>query len=1096
MQFTLTGGSDRFMDFTASVFKFDASTFYSWDQDNLPIWDLADRTEFLYGQLGAPLSSISGITFTLSDSADASLNVFSNIDDIRNRIPKVCNFPVRIELAKFGNLGDLNLDSIDFRGDGELLIVNLLYAKDRGMETLAVSSGGTWRGGSTRAFPSQLSSSTTTEGWGQTLSSNATTNPALAGAKPFVASSLSANYRSILEKSKVSVATNIYLPELMYLSIASTNYSPLQDTTDSRIFYPELYTNLRDLSISSADAFYYAHNGFQTIINLEQDGLYSWFVPVTTSYDTDGCIYGNYFNSVKIRNCKGNSKSVIMSGLLVDSGEEFADLSSLTHNSDHGFEIQNSIVNPIDCFAIRCKNSGWNLKDSLVSPSGTWGAARIYNPAWNQTTLTIDHGLTGLPGVGLYAVNSDISLPVSGSESQGEIVSFTRCHRGIELVNSRIRGGNQDTTAKSGAGTGADEITCLFAYQNVEEGIKLHGAIFDFSGMVASYSNGDGVVLENSLFRTSKFHITHNFGYGVKSLNSAFIYGINHIQHSNEETYAGTLGVYTFPSYWCSHNNRNWLLKQSNLEPYIRFDTSALDSKLNVFGNCNVIAYGATENGVGANAVQMTLDNSYALLVHYGAGTFAGGSADPKSIPGALVQARNGSTVKFIGTQKADTNLQGTTNGVTYVGGFHGTASNLKYFQRMAAVAAFNNSTIEFSGPTKILFFGVPALAKNNSTIRFSPQMTQEGNVDTRLWSLSSADNHTQIHLHATRSCLVAEDNSVIEMKYLGDGDYTPNGGGNKDFSDGVPYVSTRDVSAGYLQFYPNPYMESIGGLQQTKLAGLTTQVQQRGGFLTSSTQVSGTLGGMCVRALGGSRVNVNHVNFPMGIDVESVSGVYYDASSTCWRPFIWNFCDNSTLRASNIKISGYTTSDHGYQGPVGAWGSGGTGPSIDYYGISGTRQIANGATELPANFGPFRLYFSIDSKYRSLVPSGSGYSGNVIYTLAQGYLPSSVNLSSIGAESVYYFNKSLSDATDGDIILGTSSVSSILAGSRYSITLDETAINAFANAKHCSEDHVAKVAIIRESIDTSGAGEGTEHPAEQGVGIRSINTFDLARVN
>ena len=66
-------------------------------------------------------------------------------------------------------------------------------------------------------------------------------------------------------------------------------------------------------------------------------------------------------------------------------------------------------------------------------------------------------------------------------------------------------------------------------------------------------------------------------------------------------------------------------------------------------------------------------------------------------------------------------------------------------------------------------------------------------------------------------------------MEYLGDGDFTPHGGASDNFSNGLPYTTAANVSAGFFQFSPNPYDEGIGDLPQVSLANSVGVVNGRG---------------------------------------------------------------------------------------------------------------------------------------------------------------------------------------------------------------------------------------------------------------------------
>ena len=65
---------------TSSVYKFDASTFYNWEQDNLPLYDIEERTYEMWEQDGFPTSSVTGFALTVSaDTPTATLNANNNI---------------------------------------------------------------------------------------------------------------------------------------------------------------------------------------------------------------------------------------------------------------------------------------------------------------------------------------------------------------------------------------------------------------------------------------------------------------------------------------------------------------------------------------------------------------------------------------------------------------------------------------------------------------------------------------------------------------------------------------------------------------------------------------------------------------------------------------------------------------------------------------------------------------------------------------------------------------------------------------------------------------------------------------------------------
>ena len=46
---------------TDKVTKFDSNSFYNWEQDNMPVYDLEERTHYLWEKMGFPTSSIHGL---------------------------------------------------------------------------------------------------------------------------------------------------------------------------------------------------------------------------------------------------------------------------------------------------------------------------------------------------------------------------------------------------------------------------------------------------------------------------------------------------------------------------------------------------------------------------------------------------------------------------------------------------------------------------------------------------------------------------------------------------------------------------------------------------------------------------------------------------------------------------------------------------------------------------------------------------------------------------------------------------------------------------------------------------------------------------
>ena len=112
------------------VYKFDSSSFYNWEQDNLPTYDLEDRDDYLFEMAGYPTSSVDGIMLTVSDCGIDNKKVFGTLSAAVEALPNTIRFPVIIEVATSGPLGNLSLRDRHFEGSGAgLEIVNRAFAK-------------------------------------------------------------------------------------------------------------------------------------------------------------------------------------------------------------------------------------------------------------------------------------------------------------------------------------------------------------------------------------------------------------------------------------------------------------------------------------------------------------------------------------------------------------------------------------------------------------------------------------------------------------------------------------------------------------------------------------------------------------------------------------------------------------------------------------------------------------------------------------------------------------------------------------------------------------------------------------------------------
>ena len=99
--------------------KYDTSSFYNWEQDNLPLYDLEERTYELWEQQGFPTSSVPGLSLVVSADATSEgfqldSNVFPDVSSCVRALPKIIRFPVLIEVCNFGKLGKIEFHDLKF----------------------------------------------------------------------------------------------------------------------------------------------------------------------------------------------------------------------------------------------------------------------------------------------------------------------------------------------------------------------------------------------------------------------------------------------------------------------------------------------------------------------------------------------------------------------------------------------------------------------------------------------------------------------------------------------------------------------------------------------------------------------------------------------------------------------------------------------------------------------------------------------------------------------------------------------------------------------------------------------------------------------
>lgn len=1066
-----------------SVTKFDSSTFYNWEQDNLPIYDLEDRTDYIWERIGYPIedgfSGIPGKMFVVSANyqfpvgKDSSGIVFRNLSSVINTLPNPITYPIIIEVASFGNLGELNLNNIkidDSCPGAGLEIVNRAFARSKfgpaatpsaiyisaDPSVSSVMIKDMFHSASAMALSAAVLSATTGD---SRLNNN---NRSWIVNFPYGSQSSPVTINSLLSQKPIfSYKDTSFDQNIAVNKFAIQEYGATEDLT----------ITANDISITN--------NILGTTINR----------PAMLNQSNVAVLsYGNYLSNVKISNCDG---PIYVRNFIVDGGLDTTGL-GLVHSTETGYNIVNSDIVLENCMAVRCSKHGFKIINSTVDVRRAIVGARIYDVSTGGQART-----TNTNGIGLYAENSLINfVPVSTAYVQYSGVDFISQFAfndvGIELNNSKIMGGNSITSIF----TPASGPTMIQSMYNTKTGVVLNNSILDHKGGLEVFNNSYGIIANNSQLNLPLLTVEYNQNIGMQAYNCDVKLNPELIKPAVGNSYRNTVtGAYKQFNFQL--NSQHLLLDHSNL----RYpDSSSLPTRI---GNIEA-RYGFGTYSVGATrghlpAIEVR-NNSNAELVHTEIKTYQTNDSDfVQPGFGTAISVHDGSKVCF----KASIG-DGTTFGPTIL---TGPASLVA--QKGSAVAwVSKNSQIEFNGNTLITQGGVDVLAEENSVINFNPHRKIGKNVNTSGWNLDNAANHTRVELHATRACLVVDNNSILNIEDIGSyAAYWPGallGANDYDITtlENGPYTS-----AGYFQFYPNPEDDNIlVGAYVIPAGSYTYTNTVPGYFLTDYTNANSetaigafSKGGVCVKAQRGSKVNAINVNFAAGW--YNTSGHFFDTSSgNCELLRIWNICQGSELEAAYLSVSSTYPSLTGYYGPSAVYLSGAGVPAsgapsstpntsslsvLDFYGASGTRAAAN--------YGPFRLYFSPHTQAKMLgYVSGTGAGGAAYYgapyqMLAQGYNPSGNLIGSSAFDAIY----------SGISTSAFYYVSAMLdPGYRNRVRLDESAADTFANARHNALGRSGRIPLVTiyRSLTTPGGQQYDADLAGYGKGFKSAELFDLRR--
>lgn len=918
------------LDFDA-VPKFDPSSFYNWEQDNIPLWTLEQRDDVMYRALGFPGGNPDGVTFTLSSTGnfDESIGVYDSMADIVERIPKRLKFPVLVEICTYGNLGALDLANITCEGDGRLEIKNMAYFEDVntsafGQESVSSSPAGA-AGHLNRLYSLEASSD-------MLGVSSSRTGTVFGGQTSW---DDNAHIFCMQGPDTDRKADNLTV------HIASATAATINNGTVGE-FVLQNYDNFHDRTISATTGDARPWFGSSTDDFMAVQRAANMTRGQSTLFG-----YGNWFSSVSLKDCQG---TIILRNVLVDGAagaeSDANPASPVLHTNEKGFDIENTEVILDNTASIRNSSLGYFVKNSRIKATGHFVAWR------NYTKDGVDAADRKPDGGGLLSLNSDIEFDSTYYEDSRKYLNwFGKSKRGFELRNSTVRGGiystvtsaipNAGSTSGAGSpattplgtslvncsGVGGDYMTTiLHAADCNENGFHFEGSDVEFLGRLNSYLNeGDGLKAIRSQIRVPQMTLNHNSKYGLELEASQLTYGFgvdqisDAVGASNFQKIDGYSQVFNgFTSFAAGgrssankptnraqfhvdSNNQNVLVtKSSSIAPY---RMNHIPYFFGRWGGSNW-----TESNIGAAGARST------PATHFGATPFR-----VNNLPGMVVT--NNSDAEFVNfnycvsssdTGKGKVGVASNGSNLTFRG-TSGCTTTMNYFPvsteeqqfrswLSAAVLAENNSTVLVTGPTKTARFGIPFVAENNSQFRAAPPtlVGTDNILDISGYNLlddadlDTSANHTSLEVHANRACLVANKQSSISMYALG-GRVVQLAG--TEILDSVDVFATgysdaylgdsnnqfsRATSGGYAKFYPNAFVSGVDA-QQMGARSITNDTINPDAFDVTKRYIydigehdKGTTGGMVARAVGDSQVDINLVNFYAFMSPSSVSGAFY----------------------------------------------------------------------------------------------------------------------------------------------------------------------------------------------------------------------------
>jgi len=1105
---------------TPYVSKYDTSSFYNWEQDNLPLYDLEERTYANWEQAGFATSALTGFSLTVSaDAANttegqavllANATVFTQLSSCIAAIPKVVRFPVLIEVGSFGDLGPLELHNFRIEEGGSIEIINRNFGR-------VYNASGDSRGIVTPTYNASHALMTTVSSLD--LSSTLTATKCVhlgttvlsgAGDARLVNQGNSFFYpRHNLRKAPLTVALKSAAPLTGVLN--RFTFAPYENIDNTSIDNTLGTTDVSATNQATAATMYRAQLGGSEALSV------------------GGNTYFNTCSKISVKNCDG---PIYIRNFFVD-GETTLPVA---------IEVTNSEVLLENCAGVRAQEAGFRFNNSKVTLSRSAAAYRNYK----LPTTTTREAKTGY---GFHAVNSEVivsSLPlVLNTTGPGDIggsgvdcvVMASRNYAGWVLDNSKLTGGLQRTIS-----TNPLFASIIGTELNTGYGMLLNNSQMDIKGLLDVYGDDKGIEADGSKVVFENLCIDAHSGEAIRSRNSSFIF----------DSPASPLVA--------GQANRKQLDMSGNAQHIDLMKNSSFGfrRKNNIptmYGNTSFkVAHGVIKYNGGNKSPLPALsvnDGSELDLIHASI-RVDNNSENIANVPsyGRAIKATNNSKVSCFGSG----------SGCTFAFG----PSGITYQTKMAGMYANNSSEINIHGPAALGQFGVDILVENNSTLNIEPARTRDAfGLEVSAFDTSAFTSSGSLQFYpnpqdpaaiagldlddlvaaaglnftvpelpvfttltgvnrffATQNvidtalvntdidnltyggvCLRATEDSVVNVKNVHfpvgpntgplDGLYYSASGGECDKLMIWNIADTSRLNASFLSVsgmwpgstdYHGPsglYLSSVDGVGTTGVSSVPASGAPLRTPDTGSLSILDAFGA-------GSSVWV----VPSGVTVNNPFDAFYPISG------IVNDLTASTLSWAGINVSGTNT----YK-----WGSG---------------------PHTSDNQGVFRIYWSPKPSARALQsdlsgflngahPHGGDFSGTVgpaYQTFAQGYncsAPLSALVATDGSNlsGTYPDLVKLSHDSDGDGIydeLWTSGFyycNEFVEENPTQCLLDESASFTFANSRNASvglAGRPRKVTIYssKSNAATNRTSEAYVGDTSGGVGFKSATIFDLSRDN